>query len=562
MAINKKCKQCNAEFEITDDDLGFLDKVSPSFADKKFAIPAPALCYKCRLQRRFAWRNERNLFLRPSSKSGKPIVAAYPEDSIYKIFSQDEWWADDWDAMEFGADYDPSEPFFEQLFKLQKKVPRIALINVNSENSDYTNQAAKNKNCYMSFDIGWCENALYSKTCYSSKDMVDCFNCRDHCSFSYECIDCGNTNQSTNCVKCHDVFDCHFCYRIKGCRDCILCSNMQNKQYYIQNKEYTKEEYLKKKEEIGLGLWSSREKLKKEFEKLIQGSVHKFATMFKCEACSGDNLSQCKNLQISFGANRCEDGKYLFYSEGQSDSYDDNFSGGEGGAALNYETIGCYMPYNSKFIFSSWTLSNSLYCNFCHSIKDCFGCVGIRNKQYCILNKQYSKDEYEKLVAKIIEKMQADREWGEFFPTEHSPLPYNLSMSGDYFPLTKDKTQAKGYGWKDKTDTLIPAASYDIPDGIKDVGEDILQKVLVCEVSKRPYKIQPQELAFYIQQNIPIPHRHPEERYEERFRSIDPLELYHRQCMNEGCKNEFETTYAPERPEKVYCESCYQKTIV
>ena len=172
------------------------------------------------------------------------------------------------------------------------------------------------------------------------------------------------------------------------------------------------------------------------------------------------------------------------------------------------------------------------------------------------------KDEYEKLVAKIIEKMQADREWGEFFPTEHSPLPYNLSMAGDYFPLTKDKTQAKGYGWKDKTDTLIPAASYDIPDGIKDVGEDILQKVLVCEVSKRPYKIQPQELAFYIQQNIPIPHRHPEERYEERFRSIDPLELYHRQCMNEGCKNEFETTYALERPEKVYCESCYQKTIV
>ncbi|MBI5622130.1 DNA-directed RNA polymerase, partial [Candidatus Falkowbacteria bacterium] len=32
-------------------------------------------------------------------------------------------------------------------------------------------------------------------------------------------------------------------------------------------------------------------------------------------------------------------------------------------------------------------------------------------------------------------------------------------------------------------------------------------------------------------------------------------------CKNAGCTNEFETTYAPERPERVYCEECYQKEI-
>ena len=31
--------------------------------------------------------------------------------------------------------------------------------------------------------------------------------------------------------------------------------------------------------------------------------------------------------------------------------------------------------------------------------------------------------------------------------------------------------------------------------------------------------------------------------------------------MKEGCENEFETAYAPEREEKVYCESCYNKEI-
>ncbi len=28
------------------------------------------------------------------------------------------------------------------------------------------------------------------------------------------------------------------------------------------------------------------------------------------------------------------------------------------------------------------------------------------------------------------------------------------------------------------------------------------------------------------------------------------------------CPNEFETSYAPDRPEIVYCESCYQSEVV
>jgi len=31
--------------------------------------------------------------------------------------------------------------------------------------------------------------------------------------------------------------------------------------------------------------------------------------------------------------------------------------------------------------------------------------------------------------------------------------------------------------------------------------------------------------------------------------------------MKDGCTNEFETPYAPDRPEIVYCEECYNKEI-
>jgi hypothetical protein len=265
---------------------------------------------------------------------------------------------------------------------------------------------------------------------------------------------------------------------------------------------------------------------------------------------------------MSFGANRCEDGKYFFYSERLEDSYDDNFSGGESDCELNLETIGSYMLYNCKFMFSSWTVTNVLYCDFCHNLKDCFGCAGLRQKQYCILNKQYTKDEYEKKVAEIIGNMQKNGEWGEFFPTKLSPFPYNLSLAGDYFPLSKEEIAKRGHVWKDKVNTLSPTANFEIPDRISETDESILQKVLVCEATKRPYKIQPQEFAFYIKLELPIPRRHPDQRYLDRFNSLNPLKLWHRKCMNEGCKNEFETTYAPNRPEKVYCEGCYQKSVI
>jgi hypothetical protein len=61
--------------------------------------------------------------------------------------------------------------------------------------------------------------------------------------------------------------------------------------------------------------------------------------------------------------------------------------------------------------------------------------------------------------------------------------------------------------------------------------------------------------------NIPIPRLHPDERYKRRLALRNPMKLWHRKCMKEGCQNEFETTYAHGRPEVVYCEDCYKHEI-
>jgi len=49
--------------------------------------------------------------------------------------------------------------------------------------------------------------------------------------------------------------------------------------------------------------------------------------------------------------------------------------------------------------------------------------------------------------------------------------------------------------------------------------------------------------------------------YHRPLKFRNPLRLWTRQCMREGCPNTFETSYAPDRPEIVYCEQCYLKEV-
>lgn len=89
------------------------------------------------------------------------------------------------------------------------------------------------------------------------------------------------------------------------------------------------------------------------------------------------------------------------------------------------------------------------YCDNCHSCKNCFGCIGLRQKEYCILNKQYTKEQYEELLGRIIPHMEARGEYGEFFPTKYSLFGYNETLAHDYFPLTKDEALARGLKWQE-----------------------------------------------------------------------------------------------------------------
>ena len=251
-----------------------------------------------------------------------------------------------------------------------------------------------------------------------------------------------------------------------------------------------------------------------------------------------------------------------------------------------------YLPWDQS--------SELIYCinafPFCQS---CFGCTQIHNKSHCILNKQYTKKEYEELVPKIIQHMNdqpyIDNKgrtymYGEFFPPELSPFAYNETIAQEYFPLTKEQCIEQGYRWKETEDKDIHTdiSTEELPDHIKDVPDDIVGKVIQCEHQGKcneqctqGFKVIPQELTFYRKMNLPLPRLCPNCRHYQRIKQRNPLKLWKRQCMCNGthssnntytntrehfhkdkpCPNTFQTTYSPERPEIVYCEECYKREV-
>ncbi|MDP3683664.1 MAG: hypothetical protein Q8S01_06990, partial [Ignavibacteria bacterium] len=224
-------------------------------------------------------------------------------------------------------------------------------------------------------------------------------------------------------------------------------------------------------------------------------------------------------------------------------------------------------------------ISDIEYSMECFDSSYLFACVGLKNKSYCILNKQYTKEEYEELVPKIIKHMNdmpyidakgRIYQYGEFFPPELSPFCYNETIAQEYFPLTKEEALEQGYKWKDTEERnyTIDIKNEDIPNDIKEVDDSIINKVIECEHKgtcneqcTEAFKIIPDELSFYQRMNLPIPHLCPNCRHYNRLKQRNPLKLWHRKCMKENCSNEFETSYAPDRPEIVYCEKCYNQEV-
>jgi len=558
----KNCKNCKNDFVIDSEDFNFYEKIN---------VPVPTWCRNCRQQRRYAWRNERTLYRRNCDLCRKSTVTIYSPNKDLKVYCLKCWWGDGWDPSAYGKDFDFSRPFFEQYHELQKVVPRMALLSKNSINSDYTNHSGDDKNAYLSFCTFWCEDILHSTWIFKSRNCMDSSYIYDTGERLYECIDSRKTYHSQYSILLENCVDCFYCYDCHGCNNCFLSSNLRNKNFVFKNEQCSRDEYFEKIREYKLDSYQVRENLKKEFLDLyVKNSIHRFVTSERNISSTGSMLYNSKNSKNCFDSEFLENVKNAYAVLDIKDSMDIYHVGQK--AELGYELHGCIRFSNMLFCHLCYENQDVTYCDSCQNSKDLFGCISAKKGKYMILNKKYSKEEYFILKEKIIEHMKNTHEYGEFFSPSISPVCYNETQGNYYMPMGKKEVLSRGWRWEENLPGTFGKETVQqnkIKDSINDITEEITKEILKCIECNRNYNIVPNEFSFYKKEQIPIPLKCPECRHKRRFALRLPRKLWHRSCMcnNENhehgskCINEFETSYASERLEKVYCEECYNKEI-
>ena len=516
--MQKICRGCSISFQTTEESV--IEKISPVLLGEKIKIPPPTICPNCRQQRRFVWRNERALYTRTCDKCKKNIIAAYPQNANFPVYCNTCWWDDSNDTAQYGQAYNFEKPFFQQFHELLQKVPRINLSNSNNENCEYVNYTNYSKDCYLIFGNHKSEKCAY---CWRVHDCVGCFDCTqlNNCQYCYSSIDCDNCYELFYGQNCQNCSNSQYLYNCRGLKNCFICCNLFNKEYYIMNQQYSKEEYQKKLQEMG----NNREKLANLFQEFILKFPRKALNNINCENCRGDYLINCFNV---FSAKECLDCSNVYLAEKATDCHDCDIVGWP--AELCYEGIStCVNAVRNYFCSLCWTCSDIQYCDSCFNSQNLFGCTEMKQQRYCILNKQYTKEEYEKMLPRIIEHMKKSGEYGEFFPMTIAPFAYDESIAQEYFPLTKEQALKKGIAWADH------------------------------QTKDKPFRIINQEEAFYKKYNLSLPTFHPDQRNKERMELRNPRKFWQRQCDN--CKKMIESSYAPNRPEIIFCDECYLKEV-
>lgn len=590
MEESRICQNCKNTFVIEAQDFDFY---------KKIDVPPPTFCPECRLQRRLAYRNEKSLYRRKCDKCQKSIISVFSEDSGLTVYCSPCWWSDDWDSMQYGVDYDSSRPFLTQLQDLLKKVPVMALFAYYTtlENSDYTNMVGYLKNCYLVTNSDHSEDCSYGSDLTNSKESID--NAMLHqgelCYETENCRECYRTIYSLDCESCSDVAFSKNCI---GCSDLIGCVNLRNKKYCIFNEQYSKEEYQKLKTEYLKNSYVHLKELKEKAHAFWNEFPQKYMHERRNMNVAGDYFYNSKNVKNSFIVTGAEDSRYcsLLTVPKVTNSYDFTHYGEN--CDLVYDTMQAGNQV-ARINFSWFAVSNSQnieYGIFVVGSKNIFGSVSLRNKEYSILNKQYSKEDFEALREEIITEMNSrpykdakgnEYRYGEFFPTEMSPFGYNATTAQEHFSLTRDKVLEQGYKWKDpeKGEYAITLLPEKIPDSSEKISDSVTKEVFGCEHQgacvhqcSSAFRITPSELAFYRRMNLPLPRLCSNCRHFIRMELRNPFKLWNRQCVcdyknyrntvkhphhPEGqCPNVFETSYAPDRPEIVYCEQCYNAEVV
>lgn len=541
----KTCPLSWEEFAVFEKELEIRKKISPTLWWKTYLLPDPTISPRERIRRKLLFRNNNYLYRNTCSYTWKPLISSYHQDAQTIVYHQDIWWSDKRDATNFWRPYDFSLSFTENFRRLQKDVPRYAVYNLKNTDSDYMQYVTYSDQCYM---ISWgrySKNCLYWSTIIESEYCVDCMYTHS-CQSCYQCVDIHKCTNCFWCIWCENCSNSSYLTNCFGCTFCYWCADLQQASYCIYNKQYTKEEYLNKISTL-------------IFDQTLVPDSHAWLKIREWQNCYGNLIYTSSNILNWFETWDSKD-VYHTLTSVELENAIDNLRCWK--SSLVWESS------NADYAYKVFTWKDNEHCKNCYYIDICytseylFWCIWIRNKKYCIFNKEYPSQEYEQLMWRIINQMKEAWERGEFFDDSLSLFWYNESLAQDYYPMSKIWARNRWYKRLDKTyDPTIPAnatvierndySQYEWDALLKD--ERILRTVILCEETKRPYMIQAKEREFYLKHTLSPPSRHPEVRRKELVKKRPWVDLKIDTCTTCDTRCLLLAWWTPT------CTACYNK---
>lgn len=546
------CEKCKQNFSIEPDDFTMYEKLD---------LPSPVMCPVCRWKYLLAFWVFGRFRIAKSALGGKTIITVLPESVPFPIYERAEFVSDAWDPLTYGKDYNASRSFIEQLVQLQSNVPHPHQTGIKNLNSDWTDDVWESKDAYLTRSAAYLESIIYGYRLASCKNSVDITYCFD-VERSYDCLYCFKSYNLKYSFNCRDCIDSYFLYDCQNCQNCFMSWNLRNQKYCILNQAYSKEEYFKKIEEYNLTSRSSVEKLKKEFwQHVRQDAVHRQNYDIQAVNSTGNFLTNDKSCYECYFLEESENCRHVIRGFRSKETIDlvSPFESEKCGICVMDQFGG----YNNMCNLYTTSCRYSAYLDNCEECEYCFGCVGLRKKKYCILNKQYAEEEYKSLVEKIKSNMKERGEWGKFFPLSTAYCGYNLSLAQMMFPMSEGEAAKFGAKWEKITEPHYENIinGDDLPDTIDQVKDDIVKQRVLCPETKLSYNITKEELAFYREHQIPLPQRHFDWRTLERFKPFS-LMITPQKGTCYFCKKEIEHYYSPELGfQKIACLEDYQREV-
>ena len=444
------------------------------------------------------------------------IISRYPDENRIKKIIPSIIFDENRNELFLKArDYNFDIDFFGNFKKLFLDIDFWNVLNYwGCENSDYADSTLNVKNAYISFIIiNNCENVLYS---FSVKD-----NCKDVINWLSVWDSSNIVYQSSWILKSFKIFysryinnsnNIWFSSNLIWCFECIFCDELENQKYCINNNILEKEEYFKQKDII----LKEKNSFKKYFNK-----INKIWKNIVSKNSKWSYIVNSENIENWYFCSNINDWRNLILV--WSVNWNKNM----------YDTFSGWTPYWEEFYWVMWAngdnlynsiniilSSNIFYSYFLESCSFCIWCIGLKNKSYCILNKQYTKAEWEILADKIFKQMDNDWILWDFFSSDINPFYFNDTMAWLIGNFKKEEVVKEWYMWRNEE------IKVDIPEWAQVINTkeldkfqwfdgnwnwkinlEILKKVIKDE-KWNYYKIVKMEYDFLVKYWLPIPDIH------------------------------------------------------